>query len=1017
MGALAGERLANGIRCELMPGQHTEKAFETAIESHLLTVAGYSKAVPANFDCSRAIDPTILIPFIQETQPKEWEYLKNLQKEKAEATLLDDLCKALDSEHEGCLKVLRHGFKCFGKLFHVAYFAPASGMNPETQRLYAANRLTVTRQLEYSSKHGNSLDMVLSLNGIPVVTVELKNPMTSQTWRSAIYQYQHDRDPKDLIFQFKKRTLVHFAVDPDEVYMTTKLNGTSTHFLPFNKGKGNGAGNPENPGKHKTAYLWEEVWQRDSFLDILARFIHLQIEEKKLGGKSIKKETMIFPRYHQLDAVRKMVSDAKRIGVGNNYLIQHSAGSGKSNSIAWLAHQLASLYTDKDEKVFDSIIVVTDRLVLDQQLQNTIYQFEHKSGVVLKIDEDSTQLANALGTGAPIVITTLQKFPYVTEKIGELAKKKYAVIIDEAHSSQGGESATELKGTLAAAAIKEEAQKYVEEHGLPDLEEEILKTMAKRGRQPNISFFAFTATPKYKTLEVFGTPGADGKPKEFHLYSMRQAIEERFILDVLKNYTTYKTYYRLIKSIEDDPQVDKRKAARALARFMSLHPHNIAQKTEVMVEHFRHFTIHKIGGKAKAMVVTSSRLHAVRYKQAFDKYIKEKGYTGIKTLVAFSGTVTDPDAPTIDYTEVSMNNGIKEKELPEKFGSDEYQVLLVAEKYQTGFDQPLLHTMYVDKRLSGIQAVQTLSRLNRIHAGKEDTFILDFVNEPDEILESFKPYYEQTLVGERAEARHLYELQAKLDAQQVYFKAEVEEFAKVFYKPKNVQTADDHAKMNACIDPAVTRFKALEEEKREEFRKVLVAYRNLYAFLSQVIPFRDSDLEKLYAYIRFLLKKLPKPDGGPKYDFEDDVTLQYYRLQKISEGTIKLDPGEGGTVDGPTSVGTAEGKGPSISLGELITLLNERFGTEFKPADQLFFESIKEDAIADSGLRQAAMANTMENFGYVFLKALEGLFIDRMEQNEEITAKYMNDKDFKDTVGKHLLKQVYEKIRTEGTAV
>ena len=471
-------------------GSAYRKGFESAIESHLLTVAGYAKADPTKFARERSLDLTSLIPFIQETQPKEWEYLKNLQKEKAEATLLEDLCKSLDSEHEGCLKVLRHGFKCFGKLFHVAYFAPASGMNPETQRLYAANRLTVTRQLEYSTKHGNSLDMVLSLNGIPIATAELKNPMTGQTWRSAIHQYKHDRDAKDLIFQFKKRTLVHFAVDPDEVYMTTRLNGTSTHFLPFNKGNGTGAGNPENPGKHKTAYLWEEVWQRDSFLDILARFIHLQVEEKKLGGKKIKKETMIFPRYHQLDAVRKMVADAKEKGVGHNYLVQHSAGSGKSNSIAWLAHRLASLYTDRDEKVFDSIIVVTDRLVLDQQLQNTIYQFEHKSGVVQKIDENSTQLASALGTAVPIVVTTLQKFPYVTEKIGELPNRKYAVIIDEAHSSQGGESATELKGTLAAAAIKEEAEKYAEEHGLPDVEEEILKTMAKRGDN-RISFLRF----------------------------------------------------------------------------------------------------------------------------------------------------------------------------------------------------------------------------------------------------------------------------------------------------------------------------------------------------------------------------------------------------------------------------------------------------------------------------------------------------------------------------------------------
>jgi len=996
-----------------MPGQHTETAFESAIEEHLLTKAGYIKGDREAFDPLRGLDPKVLLEFIQETQPKEWAYLKNLQKDKAEATLLDDLCRALNSEHEGCLMVLRHGFKCFGKLFRVAYFAPASGLNPETQKLYAANRLTVTRQLPYSAAYHNTLDLVLSLNGIPIITAELKNPMTGQTWRNAIQQYKRDRDPKDLIFQFKKRTLVHFAVDPDEVYMTTRLSGNATRFLPFNLGNGNGAGNPDNPEGYKTAYLWEQVWQRDSVLDILARFIHLQIEEKKVGAKKIKKETMIFPRYHQLDSVRKLIANARDTGVGTNYLVEHSAGSGKSNSIAWLAHRLSSLHNDKDEKVFDSVIVITDRLVLDQQLQNTIYQFEHKSGVVQKIDIDSSQLAEALATGTPIVITTLQKFPFVTEKIGELPARKYAVIIDEAHSSQGGESATELKGVLAGAAIKDEAKAKAEEEGLPDHEEEILRTMAKRGRQPNISFFAFTATPKHKTLEVFGQPGSDGKPKPFHLYSMRQAIEENFILDVLKHYTTYKTYYRLIKSIEDDPEVDKKKAARALARFVSFHPHNIAQKTEVMVEHFQHFTRHKIGGRAKAMVVTSSRLHAVRYKQEFDKYIAEKGYSDIKTLVAFSGTVVDPDISNTEYTEVGMNKGIKEKELPEKFGTDDYQVLLVAEKYQTGFDQPLLHTMYVDKRLAGIQAVQTLSRLNRTHPGKENTFVLDFVNDTQEILDAFQPYYEETVIGEQAKAQQLYELQAKMDAEQVYYKGEVEEFSKVFYKPRERQTSTDHATMNGCIDPAVNRFKKLDEETQEEFRGWLTAYRNLYAFLSQVIPFQDSDLEKLYSYIRFLLTKLPKRDLGPVYHFDDEIALKYYRLQKISEGSITMQPGEVTPVYGPTEVGTGVSHGQQIELSQLIDILNERFGMNFKPGDQLFFDSIREDAMADSGLRQAALVNTMENFGYVFTKALEGLFIDRMEQNEEITAKYLNEKDFQKVVGKQLLKQVYEEIHTE----
>jgi type I restriction enzyme R subunit len=1009
---------------------HTEATFEAVIEHYLITEGGYIRGNPETFDRHRCLDPTVLIPFIKKTQPKEWEYLTNIQKERAEETLISDLVRALDSEHEGCLKVLRHGFKCFGKLFRVAYFAPASGMNPETQRLYEANRLTIIRQLRYSEKHGKTLDMVLNLNGLPVATVELKNPMTGQTWQDAVYQYKNDRDPNDLIFKFKKRALVHFAVDPDEVYMTTRLSGKTTRFLPFNRGNGTGSGNPENPGGYKTAYLWEQVLQRDSFLDILARFIHIQVEEKKVDGKKIKKESMIFPRYHQLDVVRKLISDAKQAGTGNNYLVQHSAGSGKSNSIAWLAHRLASLHNDRDEKIFDSVVVITDRRVLDQQLQNIIFQFEHKQGVVQKIDQDTKQLVFALAKGTPIVISTLQKFSFIVEQIQKLREKneippdlldddgifpdrRYAVIIDEAHSSQGGESATDLKGTLAAFQIKDEAVRYAAEHNLPDYEEEILRAMAKRGRQPNISFFSFTATPKYKTMEVFGQTGTDGKPEPFHLYSMRQAIEEGFILDVLRNYTTYKTYYRLIKSIEDNPELDKKKAARALARFMSLHPHNIAQKTEVMVEHFQTFVCHKIGGRAKAMVVTSSRLHAVRYKHAFDSYIAEKGYTGIKTLVAFSGKVIDQDVPNREYTEVSMNEGIRERELPERFAGDEYQVLLVAEKYQTGFDQPLLHTMYVDKRLSGIQAVQTLSRLNRTHSGKEDTFVLDFVNDTQEILDAFQPYYEQTSIGERAEPRQLNELQARLDAQQVYYKTEVEEFSKIFYKPIKKQTPADHAKMNKCIDPAVNRFNALDEGIQEEFRKVLVAYRNLYAFLSQVIPFQDSDLEKLYSYIRFLLTKLPRRGMGQAYHLDDEVALKYYRLQKISEGAIELHPGIGGEISGPISVGTGVSHEEKIELSQLIDILNERFGTEFKPADQLFLDSVRADAVDNSTLRQAAMANTMENFGYAFNRALEGLFIDRMDQNEEITAKFMNEKDFQEVVSQSLLKQVYEQIRSE----
>jgi len=1002
-----------------MPVDHRERAFEAAIEDCLLNRGGYAKSDPDNFDRERAIDPTVFISFLQETQLETWNALEKLHGTSTEAVLLDDLCKAMDSQ--GSLAVVRHGFKCFGKPFRVAYFAPAHRMNPDTQRLYEANRLTITRQVHYSTKNENSIDVTLSLNGIPVATLELKNPMSGQNVEHAKHQYKNDRDPRERIFEFKKRTLVHFAADPDLVFMTTKLDGTKTGFLPFNRGDGTGAGNPDNPNGYKTAYLWEQVLQRESFLDILARFVHLHVDEKTIGGKKIRKETMIFPRYHQLVAVRKLEADARRVGPGTNYLVQHSAGSGKSNSIAWIAHRLASLHDHNDQKLFDSVIVITDRLVLDRQLQDTIYQFDHKQGVVQKIDEDSTQLAEALKSGTPIIITTLQKFPFVTEKVGDLPNRKYGVIVDEAHSSQSGEAAAELKGVLAAEHIKKKAKEEAEAQGLLDYEEEILKTVAKRGRQPNLSFLAFTATPKYKTLEVFGHRGPGGKPYPFHLYSMRQAIEEGFIHDVLKHYTTYKIYYRIIKAIEDDPQVVKNKAAKALARFLSLHPYNIAQKTEIMLEHFRTHTRHKIGGRAKAMVVTGSRLHAVRYKQEFDKQITEKGYTEIKTLVAFSGTVDDPDVPGVSYTEPGMNpkiNGrpIGEKELPEKFGGPDYGVLIVAEKYQTGYDQPLLHTMYVDKRLDGVQAVQTLSRVNRTCPGKEDTFVLDFVNKPEDILEAFKPYYEQTHVGDQADPAQLYALQAKMQAQHVYHGDEVEAFCKVFFKPKATQTPTDHAMMNSIIDPAVTRFRAITEDEQEEFRTLLLTFRNLYSFLSQIIPFQDSDLEKLYTYTRFLLAKLPRRSDGPQYHFDDEVTLKFYRLQKISEGTIQLPAGEGGEVKGPTAVGTSMSNQTTVELSRLIDLINDRFGTDFTPADELFFNQIREEAVADESLRQAATANTMDNFRFVFEKALEGLFIDRMEQNEDLFARYMNDADFQRIVAEHLLKQVYDQIRDESAA-
>jgi len=999
-----------------------EAAFETVIEAHLLA-NGYIRIAPDGFDRERAIFPETMLGFIQETQPKEWAKLAALHGGRTGEQVLGDLCKWMDQN--GALATLRHGFKCYGRTLHVAYFKAAHALNPELEARYAANRLGLTRQLHYSPRAQRSLDGTLSLNGIPIATVELKNPLTGQTVEDARRQYRQDRDPRETLFEFKRRTLVHFAVDTESVLMTTRLAGTATHFLPFDQGWDGGAGNPPDPAgrTYRTAYLWEEVLERDSLLDLLARFIHLETQEKRDDqGRKVKVESMIFPRYHQLQAVRRLVADARREGVGHNYLVENSAGSGKSNTIGWLSHRLASLHDEHNERVFDSVIVVTDRVVLDRQLQDTIYQFEHKRGVVQRIDGSSRQLAEALEDAVPIIITTLQKFPFVTRQVvkmaqargsggtGALPTRRCAVIIDEAHSSQGGETAADLKEVLGGEGLREEAARYAAAEGREDLEE-LFRSMAKRGRQANLSFFAFTATPKHKTLAVFGR---NGQPT--HRYTMRQAIEEGFILDVLKHYTSYATYYKLLKSCADDPQVERKKAAQALARFMRLHPHNIAQKTEVMVEHFQAVTRHRIGGQAKAMVVTGSRLEAVRYKQSFDRYIAAKGYA-IKSLVAFSGTVQDDKLTAVAYTEVGMNQGIAEKELPERFATQEYQVLLVAEKYQTGFDQPLLHTLFVDKRLAGIQAVQTLSRCNRTHPLKEDTFVLDFVNDREEIREAFKTYYDGAQMGEQVDPARLYAIAGELHASGVYLTEEVERFCAVYFKPKLRQSALDHQAMNAALDPAVSRFTVHLREDADEgelWRGKVQAFLNLYVFLSQIIPYQDSDLERLYCFLRHLSAKLPRRKTGPAYQFDDEVRLDYYRLQKISEGSIPLQDGEARRLDGPTEVGSGLVRPQPVSLSQLIDVVNERFGTDFNQADQLFFDQIVAAAVLDDGMRQAAAVNPEDKFELVFRNLLERLLVERMDQNEEIFVRFMNDPSFQAVVTAWMAAEAYRRMRDPG---
>jgi type I restriction enzyme R subunit len=1021
-----------------MPG-HTEIDFERAIEYGLITHDRYDRGNPSAFDPVTALFPDDVIGFIRDSQPTRWTQLEAMLEDRTAATIIESLTKELASK--GSLGVLRHGFKCYGKELRLAYFQPNTSMNPGSGANYVINRLNITRQVSFVStvlKRSDGtprkciIDVVLSVNGLPVVTVELKNPVTGQRAEDARKQYMTDRDGRDPLFRFKERSLVHFAVDPDEAWMTTELKGSETVFLPFNRGHNYGPGNPPVEGNWKTHYLWDEVLCADSLLDILQRFMHLETTERTVntpaGKRTVRREAMIFPRYHQLDVVRKLVANARKNGPGRNYLIQHSAGSGKSNSIAWLAHRLASLHGADDAKVFSSVIVITDRRVLDQQLQNTVYQFEHKTGVVEKIDENTQQLAKALAGGVPIIISTIQKFPFINQAIRTLEQKgeglalstvgkRFAVIVDEAHSSQSGETVSALKGILNKDGIADAiaAQLGDEEDDQLSLEAKaaILKAGMSRARQPNLSFFAFTATPKFKTKAVFDEPGPSGA-SPFHEYSMRQAIKEGFILDVLENYTTYKRFFGLVKQLEHDPEVPKKAAAKALAQFLELHPVNIEQVVQVIIEHFRLKVMHELGGRAKAMVVTGSRLSAVKYKQAFDGYIKTKGYTGIRALVAFSGTVQDPDKPGSAYTEVGMNDGLPERELPDRFSREEYRVLIVAEKYQTGFDQPLLQTMYVVKRLAGVQAVQTLSRLNRTAPGKTRTFVLDFRNEEDDIFKAFKPYYETTPVGANADPQKLNELHHKLLQPAIFTKQDVTDFAVVWFKARRDPSGQDHKLMNAVLDRCVVRFEEHPEVEQEEFRGLLTAFHNLYGFLSQILPYFDDELERLYAFVRNLAPKLPPPGDGARFTLDDDVALKFFRLQQVSDGTIDLSQGEIDPLKGPTDLGTGQQRDVAVALSTLVDELNERFGTDFTEADQLFFDQVRATAERDEKIVEAAKANSLTNFSAFFGRILDDLFIQRMEGNDEIFHRVMSDKQFRSAAQEHLAQEVFQRIQQSG---
>ncbi len=955
-----------------------EADFEAHIAGFLVEIGGYrfckdgKAGGESHFDGVAGVDTADLFHFINATQPHEWDRLVDSgyggDETLARAGFVQRLATRLDKR--GTVDVLRRGVVDRNVRLRLAFFKPASGLTPELTERYEANVLSVTRQFRYEPSSNKSIDLGLFVNGIPVATAELKNPLTGQSVEHAMLQYRKDRDPKNRTL--RRVGMVHFAVDPYSVSMTTHLAGKPTRFLPFNQGHCLGAGNPPNQHGHRTAYLWERVWSRDSWMDILGRFIH--IEKPSKGSKA--RPTVIFPRFHQWDAVRRLESAAGSTGAGRNYLVQHSAGSGKSNSIAWLAHRFSSLHDAQDRKVFDKVVVITDRVILDRQLQDTISQFEHAIGVVERIDKDSTQLAEALaGEQARIIVTTLQKFPFVLDKVSSLPERTYAVIVDEAHSSQTGEAAKELRRVLGASGVDLD-------DGATDAETLLAEAVAARGRQPNLSFFAFTATPKGRTLELFGELGPDGRHQPFHLYPMRQAIEEGFIEDVLANYLTYNRYLKLEKTLLEDPKYETARARAALARFINLHPQNLGQKAEIVVEHFRDKIEHRMAGKAKAMVVCSSRPHAVRMWRALRKHINNHGHD-LGVLVAFSGEVEG-------LTE-SKANGFPASETATRFDTDEYRIMVVAEKFQTGFDQPKLVAMYVDKTLGGLAAVQTLSRLNRTHPDKDGTFVLDFVNDSDHIREAFAVYHGKT-VAPPTDPNMLFDARDDLNDFHILDPGEMRQAAALMLG------GGAHEQIHAAMQPAVERFGNLDDEDQDAFRDAVGRFVSVYGFLAQIVKFANADLECDYIYCRALVLLIRDKSAGWGIDLGDEVELTHLRHDKIFEGSIPLPVGEG-------EVKTIySGTGPMTDpdeehLSEIIARINERYGTDWTDEDSLVFDAAAQDLVKDGNIRNQAINNDEATFrDHIFAAQFQKALLSRMDRNEKVVFAYLDNQEMQTAV-------------------
>ena len=1033
---------------------HTEIHLENEVCDYLASHGWlFSKTDAPKYDRGRALFPEDLIEWVQGAQPDAWDTLAKNHAAGAVSVLLDRTRKELDNR--GTLDVMRHGIGLTGLKTNIqlSQFRPALAGNSEVESRYALNRLRVVRQLRFSLHNENCIDLVLFLNGLPVATVELKTDFT-QCVDDAVDQYRFDRLPRrkgqapEPLLEFPRGALVHFAVSNEAVRMTTRLDGPPTRFLPFDRGNDGGAGNPPHPSGHRTAYLWEEVWQRDSWLEILGRYLVARRNDKKQVVE------IIFPRYHQLDATRKLRAAALHDGAGGRYLVQHSAGSGKTNSIAWTAHFLADLHDDANKKLFDTVLVVSDRNVIDAQLQDAIFDFERTSGVVASIKGEcgskSAELAEALSGSKKIVVCTIQTFPRALAKVHELAvteDKQFAVIADEAHSSQTGEAAAKLRQVLSPAELAE-----IAEGGEVGTEDILAAEMAARASATGITYIAFTATPKAKTIELFGTrpdpakpAGLDNLPVPFHVYSMRQAIEERFILDVLQNYTSYKLAFKLAHSGTewDEQEVERSAALKGIMGWVRLHPYNIAQKVQIVVEHYRQLVAPLIDGRAKAMVVVGSRKEAVRWKLAIEKYIADKGYK-LKTLVAFSGEVVDLDSGPDPFTEtsVTMNPGLKGRDIRKAFAGDEYSILLVANKFQTGFDQPLLCGMYVDKRLAGIQAVQTLSRLNRVMPGKDTTFVLDFVNDPAEVLDAFRTYHATATLAGATDPNLVLDLRQKLDAAGYYDDFEVNRVVQVQLKPGATQ-GELYAAIAPVAERLMKRYKAAQQARVEAevkndaaaakasrdalealalFKADMATFGRLYTFLSQIFDYGDTAVEKRAIFFRALL---PLVEFGRERETVDlsELRLTHHTLKNRGKQPMLLTDGPARAIQPVSEAGAGSPQDMQRALlVEIIEKMNDLFSGDLTDQDKLVYvnDVLKGKLLESETLQEQAANNTKQQFANSpdLRKEIERAIMSALEAHTAMSTQALNSPMIQEGLRDVLLNHVglYESLREAGAS-